>query len=649
MKRSLLLALLFTGLVALAEGPDDLYLKSYSLIEEAEGLGKLGQSKAAVDKLKEAQTTLQKIGESYPRWNESIVRFRLNDVAQRLEPLGQKTPAETATPVKSEPAALQGELSSLRGQVATLEAKLKEALSLQSSGLSAAERVRLEEKALTLQKEQDIIKVALEQEKARATKAEATAAEAKALADDGRRARQLAKEKEELEAKLKDQAAQLVRASQAGAAERDALQKAVATATATSSAQASDLSQLRQRLTAIETERNQLRDASDKSARSQEERFAATGREKEFAEKKAAALQVQLDQLRGRLTETESRLTQAAPDTRLKVLETEKSGVEAELNKTKAELKQAKQSLESEQAKTATLSQETKMVELRAAADNARRVKKLEDDLAAAQKKLASVEARPAIQATKPEVKEVRPVANSTIVQLEAKLAALEAKAAPYTKEELALFKAPPVVVMAVAETNAVTAKKSVRRVPPGAGQLVAEAERAFTARRYVEAEQKFAEALKQEEDNVYLLANLASAQFEQGKIADAEKQLAHALKVDADDPASLTLMGIVRFQQDKFDEALAHLSRSAQLDPNNADTQNYLGITLSQKGQRGPAEAALRKSIQLSPDNPGAHHNLAIIYATQKPSFVELAKFHYKKSLALGHPKNPSLEEMLK
>jgi Flp pilus assembly protein TadD len=104
----------------------------------------------------------------------------------------------------------------------------------------------------------------------------------------------------------------------------------------------------------------------------------------------------------------------------------------------------------------------------------------------------------------------------------------------------------------------------------------------------------------------------------------------------------------MLRFQQGKYDEAFDALSRSAQLDPKNAETQNYLGITLSQQGQREAAETALRKAVMLNPNYAGAHHNLAVVYATQKPPFLELARYHYRKALALGQPNNPELEKQI-
>ena len=121
------------------------------------------------------------------------------------------------------------------------------------------------------------------------------------------------------------------------------------------------------------------------------------------------------------------------------------------------------------------------------------------------------------------------------------------------------------------------------------------------------------------------------------------------ALAIDSQDPFSLSLLGIILFRQQRYDEALDALSQSAQLDPENSETQNYLGITLSQRGQRPAAEAALRKALKLNPASPTAHYNLAVVYATQKPPFLELARYHYEKSRRGGQPANPQFEELLR
>lgn len=245
------------------------------------------------------------------------------------------------------------------------------------------------------------------------------------------------------------------------------------------------------------------------------------------------------------------------------------------------------------------------------------------------------------------------------ISTLEARVQALEAKPTPLTAEEKALFRPPPTQLAkteptpssnptpATAETQA-SEKRDVRQVPAGAGPLVAEAERAFAARRFDEAEKKYLEVLNQDKENVYTLANLAAIQLEMNRADEAEKNLKAALAKDPNDAYSLNLYGMLKFRQENYDEALNYLGKSAQLNPNNAETQNYLGVTLSQKGQQTPAEAALRKAIQLQPGYASAHHNLAIIYATQKPPFTELARYHYDRAVALGHPRNDDLEKML-
>lgn len=209
---------------------------------------------------------------------------------------------------------------------------------------------------------------------------------------------------------------------------------------------------------------------------------------------------------------------------------------------------------------------------------------------------------------------------------------------------------APPVRAAPEAEpsTNAPARRRTLRDLPPGAGVLATEAQRHFARRQLPEAEAKYLEILRLDERNVFTLANLAAIQIEMDRLPDAEANLRRALDADPEDPFSLSLLGIIRFRQDRYDDAFELLSRAAALDPENAETQNYLGITLSQKGQRQPAEAALRKAVRLNPAMPSAHYNLAVVYATQQPPFVELARFHYGRARRGGHPPNPALERIL-
>jgi Flp pilus assembly protein TadD len=61
----------------------------------------------------------------------------------------------------------------------------------------------------------------------------------------------------------------------------------------------------------------------------------------------------------------------------------------------------------------------------------------------------------------------------------------------------------------------------------------------------------------------------------------------------------------------------------------------------------RGQAESAFRKAIELNPKYAEVQNNLAVLYLMQQPPFVELARWHYQKAVALGFPRNPEIESM--
>jgi len=188
----------------------------------------------------------------------------------------------------------------------------------------------------------------------------------------------------------------------------------------------------------------------------------------------------------------------------------------------------------------------------------------------------------------------------------------------------------------------------SSKDLPPGAGALMADAMRASMERNYPAAEAKYNEVLSQDENNVYVLTYLANAQFAAGNLDDCEKTVERAMALDPDDPPTLYMLGVLRYRQEKLDAALDALSRSAKFNPTNSGTENYLGCVLADKGQRTAAETAFRKALQLDPGYGDAHYNLAFVYATEKPPAPELARWHYKRALDLGHVTSPALEKLL-
>src|SRR5689334_1216197 len=100
---SVLLLLLSLLCVARAEGPDDEYIQIYGLIQQADASNQANDSKAAAEKYLEAQAALKKLQTIYPQWNERVVKYRLNYIAEKLGPLSSFIPRGTA-PVANAPA-----------------------------------------------------------------------------------------------------------------------------------------------------------------------------------------------------------------------------------------------------------------------------------------------------------------------------------------------------------------------------------------------------------------------------------------------------------------------------------------------------------------------------------------------------------------
>ena len=368
-----------------------------------------------------------------------------------------------------------------------------------------------------------------------------------------------------------------------------------------------------------------------------------------------SALKADNDLLKKQASEADKKQSGAVQD-----LSKQTSKLESQLAAAKSAAKENKQTVSKLQKEKADLESKLNKTVAEAVKAEAGKRKQLESEVESLQSKLEKADKQLSKRAS---IKGGLSDAQKELAALQAQVKVLEAKPAPYTAEELAALKKPkvqlvgapettPVAVVAtptatVAETKPV-AKRTVRELPAGAGALAAAAQRAFAAKKFEEAEQKYLDILRQDERNVFTLGNVAAIQIEMNKLDQAEKNLNTALGVDAQDDFCLYLMGRVKFQRGKMDEALKLLSEAAQINPDSAETQNYLGIVLSEKGLRLQAEAAFRKAIQMQPGYAAAHNNLAFIYASQKPPVLALARWHYQKALANGHPKNPDLEKLL-
>lgn len=630
MKRLLIVALavlLAAPASVRSEGPDDRYIQIYGLIQEGDQLARTNQPDAARQRYTEAIAGLKQLQASYPQWNTQLIEFRLRTLEAKVGPAAKPPPSEPGTqppqvpqpqvqpPAQPLPQTLpsttpsrvlpevddrDSQIQQLRQQVArlqndkaVLDAKLREALAVQPAAVDPRELIRAEERIVALEKDKEVLRVSLQLAEAKVAEhgADSTAELRKTLAE----ARQRLAEQSDTIMALRQEKTLLQQHLQSASQASD-------TAKALSTENEALKKQLAQRAVAPAP-------APTPSVQPANEQV-----QRELASTKAA-LQT-------------SRDTMNSLQVRVRTLQEERDKLDATRRDLQAKLESAaKVPSPAGNAESARLAQVQ------------RERDELQSKLAAATQELSDARAK-ASQAPAPP-----PQLSSETDSLRARLAVLEARKVPYSPEELALFKKPatPQAVAAAPEPPA-----TPRELPASAATLLAEAHRAFSARRFDEAEKKYLEVLEADDKNTAAIQRLAAVQIEQNRPKDAEVHLKKALEVSPKDARTLLLMGIAQFDQERYEPAFDYLSRSAEADPQNPETHNYLGITLSQRGQRAAAETALRKAIQLSPNYPSAHYNLAVIYATQQPPFTELARFHYQKALAFGHAPNPELEKIM-
>lgn len=665
MMRPLLLSILLLAAgapVARAAGADDLYIRIYSVMQTADALEKAGQAPDALTRYLEAQAELQKFQKTYPEWNPKIVNFRLNYLASKIARVSGPATAAPA-PVESKPAApaaaltsppvpvakptlvpapapewerqlatLQEDVRRLQADKSLLEAKLKEALAAQPAAADPVELAKAQQQVQDLRKENELLKAAVEQPKAAAPDARALEETRRALAEANRklteqteRANALAAEKQVLQGRvdvlarsatetarltevrkaLEETNRKLATESEATrrlSGEKDVLQTQVRTLTANANA-----------AEALRQENEILKKQLADSRKAPVTPDAEAARKLAEAQARIATLQNDAEILR---------LEKIALETRVKTMSRPGQAAPAVAPAPAPVVAAPAVSLPADQAQIKLLENERT---------------ELTKKLAAANKELDSRKGR----AVSARVEEL----NTQLTNLRARLEVFEARAVPYTAEELALFKQP---ATQLAAANPAANKKPISTLPSGTASLVASAQRHFAAKEFDQAEQAYQQILRRDENNVYTLANLAAIQLERGNLDEAEKNVKKALASAPDDAYSLSILGYVKFRQEKYDDALDALSRAAKLNPQSAEIQNYLGVTLSHKGLRGPAETALRRAITLDPGYAAAHNNLAVIYLTQNPPSVELARWHYQKARAAGHPRNEELEKSL-
>ena len=652
------LGLLFT---AQAAGPDDSFIQAYTLIAQADNLSRLGQKNSAIQKYRQAHNDLAALQSGYPNWNAGVVSFRIKYVDQKLKALGDAAPetaAPSAKPAVLDPAAARREIAILKRKVESLgnaiilkDAKLKEALSAVPSPEETQQLATLEANLSGLRQENANLKSAID--KATTRLKGANTGLAKAQADAEKAQADLAKAQAETE-KTNEALAQAVEeAKTAKAKANDRQAKRLE----------NKLADKQENLAKTEKELASLATAH-KALESELKSFKKGSREKDLQaqvgslQKELSGNQEDLEKASGNVAalksdkiSLESELKSFKKGNREKDLEAEVGSLEKQLANSNSKLKETSSNLASAENSNDSLGDQLK------AFQKGSREKEFSNYISSLEKRLAKAERKNTNPASKrkgltgifnwqksdrAEKAQVAELQNR-IDTLRSRLEILEAEKIPYTDEEKKLFAEPNTGDQPV---NTLQAK--VATLPEGGADDFKAGQAALIEAKFGEAEQKFLHVLKLDEENPLTLGNLALAQMEQGNYEGAEASLTRALKNDDEDAFSLSLIGTLRYRQKKYDEARDYLAKAVKLNPEDSRAQHFLGSALNNLGQRKAAETALRKAVQIKPGYSEAHHNLAVVYATQNPPFIALAKFHYDKAVAGGHKKNADLEKIL-
>jgi Flp pilus assembly protein TadD len=599
MKRFVVLFLVLCfGAITIAQGQglDDEYVQIYRLVQEADSLTSSAPSQALAKYL-DAQAALDRFHKGSPDWNPQIVKYRLSYLAKQIASLSAATTPPTAAPGgEPKPQAATVASSNQTTPPADWQAQL--------NGLKEQVRQTQSDKALLEAK----LKEAL--------------AMRPAEADPG----QFAKAEERIKTLEKEN--DLLRVSRENPAPAETINVKALEQARQSLAEANrQLDDRNERLSKLAIEKEAL-ETRLKNSSSETGGLTDLRTENQLLKKKLAEAQVNTTASAQQPADSRQ-LTEAK--TQIAMLQSDKESLRLEEVALENRIKQL----------STTGGGNISSVSAPAGGDNGR-IKQLEGERNELQKRLDAATRELYGRKAKGAAGRAQDLENQ-LALVRARLEIFEARALPYSAEELALLKRPE-PKLAVADPNA--GKKSIKELPAGAATLVAEAQRCFAAKQYDKAEAAYLQVLQQDQKNVPTLANLAMIQVKAEHFDNAEANIKQALSLDPEDAYSLYVLGILRFHQAKYDEALDALSHSAKLDPQNAEVQNFLGLTLSEKGMRVPAETALRKAIQLQPSYADAHYNLAVVYATQQPPAPELARWHYQKAIASGLPRNPDLEK---
>jgi Flp pilus assembly protein TadD len=568
----LALALSFLPEVHGQENPDDQYLVIYGLIQQADSFDSSGEPRRALEDYTEAQNRLQKFQTVFPDWNPKIVSFRMDYLADKIAEDQAKlpvtsTPTHTApkvapvlaNPPTAPPAAtavapntqLESQLNTLHEQVKqlqtenqTLQAKLKEALSVQPASVSPTELSQVQEQLRALMKENDLLKVSLNQQSG-ATGVVSTQAVAQlklALADANQklaaqtaRADKLTVQNQALQTRLQSLMAS-ADSAEVLRQENEVLKKEVArlksAPRAGNAGESAELANARAQIVALQSA----------AATSSSEKVALENRVKRL---EAVAL-----------NPSAAEVNLAQDEARIRELQKERDELQTQLGK-------ANKKFQAQPPATAaqldSLAQQVEALRSRIAVDEAQPIPYTPEELALFKEKATPLASNSSAMET-------------SIHELPSGMASMAAEAQNYYSSKQ----------YGKAEKDY---EKILSRDKNNGVALANLAAIELEENKLDDADKHIQAALAQNPTDAYSLTVLGRLRFAEARFDDALNALSQAAKLDPQDPDIENYLGVTLAQKGLRAQAETALRRAVQLDPNYAAAHNNLAVIyLTQK-----------------------------------------------------------------
>lgn len=148
------------------------------------------------------------------------------------------------------------------------------------------------------------------------------------------------------------------------------------------------------------------------------------------------------------------------------------------------------------------------------------------------------------------------------------------------------------------------------------------------------EAEQKFKQVLRWNQNQLESWHHLAIIYYITERYQPARDILLQALKIDSSQPIAHYTLGLVFEKLGDFTQAVLAYQEAIALNPNYVDAYNNLGNILFQVGRLSQAESTYRQAITTNPEHYGSYLNLANLLLAQQQ--IDAAITAYEKALQL-------------